>query len=448
MNETALATPLLIWGGIVLFVFITVVLAFRNAWQVASPNEALIISGMGGGKGGRSFKIAVGQGSLVIPAFQTAKRLSLVLHEAQLRVDCVTVQGIPVTVQGVCIYKVASDPESITNAAQRFLGQEDTMESNIQTFGDGHLRSIVGKLTVEQLISDRAALTDQTREAMKVDMAALGLQCESLQIKEITDPTNYIQNLAKPHIADVQKAARIAQAAADQAASIAEQQANAAKAQAASESAVKQAQYAADTAKAQATANQSGPLADAQAQQNVVVEETKLVELRAAQKERQLDVDVRKVADAAAYQTQTVAQGDAAATIAKANADATRIKVAAAADAEAKTVVGAAEGSAIAARGNAEAAVVQAKALAEAAGKKAMAEALGTNQEAVISQNIAERMPEIVAAAAAPFASIKDLVVVNGGAGMNDMVGAVIAGVWKFLPAIREGMKSIGKGQE
>ena len=154
------------------------------------------------------------------------------------------------------------------------------------------------------------------------------------------------------------------------------------------------------------------------------------------------------MADATAYQTQTVAQGEAAATIAKANADATRIKVAAAADAEAKTVVGTAEGSAIAARGNAEAAVVQAKALAEAAGKKAMAEALGTNQEAVISQNIAEHMPEIVAAAAAPFASIKDLVVVNGGAGMNDMLGAVIAGTWKFLPAIREGMKSISKGQE
>ena len=201
MDQVSAATPLLVWGVLVLVVIIFMFVTFRGAWQVASPNEALIISGMGGGKGGRSFKIAVGQGSLVIPGFQTAKRLSLVLHEAQLRVDCVTVQGIPVTVQGVCIYKVAADPESITNAAQRFLGQEDTMESNIQTFGDGHLRSIVGKLTVEQLISDRAALTDQTREAMKVDMAALGLQCESLQIKEITDPTNYIQNLAKPHIA-------------------------------------------------------------------------------------------------------------------------------------------------------------------------------------------------------------------------------------------------------
>jgi len=442
MNESWLALPLIIYAIVALggvFVFLMIV---RSMWQVASPNEALIVSGMGGGKGGRSFKIVTGAGTFVLPGFQTARRLSLVLHEAQLGIDCVTKQGIPVSLQGVCMYKIAADNESITNAAQRFLGQEQTMEKNIQTLADGHFRSITGNLTVEQLITDRVALTDATRDAMKGEMGALGLQIESLQIKEITDPTNYIENLALPHIADVKKAARIAQAAADQAASIAEQEAAAAKAQAASISAVKQAEYAAATAKAKATADQSGPLADAQAQQSVVVEETKLVELRAAQKERQLDVDVRKVADATAYQTQTVAQGEAQATIARATAEAQRVKLAAAADAEARTVTGAAEGSAIAARGNAEAAVVQAKALAEAAGIEARAKALATNQEAVISQTIATSLPDIVRAAAEPFSHIGDLFVLNGGEGMQGMLNGIIGSALKILPGVREAMRN------
>jgi flotillin len=409
--------------AIAVLVFVTILV--RSMWKVASPNEALIVSGMGGGKEGRTFKIVTGGGTLVIPGMQTALRLSLNLHEAQLAVQCVTKQGIPVIIQGVCIYKISDDPASITNAARRFLGQERTMDSNIQNLFDGHLRSIVGTLTVEQLISDRVALTDATRDAAKVEVENLGLKIDSLQIKDIGDPTGYIENLAKPHIAAVQQAARIAQAQADQA-------------EAASLSAIQQAQYAANTSEAQAQSAQQGPLATAKSQQEVVVQQTKLAQLKADQTEQELQVSVRKPADAEAYRLQRVAEGQRAATIAQAEADAQRIKLAAEA-----------EGGAITVKGTAEADVVRLKLTAEADGIKARAAALATNSEAVISQKIAELIPAIVREAAAPFANIKELVVTSGGEGLNNMVTGTIASVGAVLPALRKAFTGDnGKSEE
>src|ERR1700693_747060 len=434
MEYITLALPVI--GLIAVVIFLLVLI--RSMWQVAAPNEALIISGLGGGRAGRTFKIVTGGGSLVIPGLQTARRLSLNLREANLSVQCVTTQGIPVVIQGVCIYKISDDPESITNAARRFIGQNDeSLDGNIQNLFDGHLRSIIGALTGEQLIRDRVALTDATREAAKSEVENLGLKIDSLQIKHIGDPPEYIANLAKPHIASVQQAARIAQAAADQAATIAEQQADAAKAQAASESAIKQAQYAANTNVAKAEADQQGPLASAVAQQKVIVEATKVAQLAAERTEQELQVSVRKPADAEAYKIQRLAEGQRAATIAAAEADARRVRLAAEAEAQAKKVTGEADGAATSARGLAEAEVIKAKALSEADGIKARSEALAANQEAVIAQKIAELLPQIVAEAARPFANIKDLLVLNGGEGLNGMLTGTVASVVALLPRLR-----------
>lgn len=400
----------------IVFVFTMV---FKSLWRVASPNEAFIISG-GGGGGGRSFKIVTGRGTLVIPGIQTVTKLSLNLHEANLKVQCPTSQGIPVIIEGVCIYKVGNDEVSITNAASRFLGQEQTMDSNMLNLLDGHLRSIIGTLTVENLLRDRASLTDATRETSKVEVEALGLLIESLQIKNIGDPTGYIENLAKPHIATVQQAARVAQAAADQAATIAEQEANAAKASAKADSEIKQATYAANIAKAKATADQQGPLATAQATQTVIEEQTKVTMLEAARKSKQLDIDVRVVADAEAYRAEKIAQGQ---------------KLAAIAEAEGKAAV-------ITQQGNAEAAVIKAKQLAEADGIAARAAALATNQEAVIAQKLAEMMPQIITAAASPLGNIDNLVVTNGGDGLMAMITSVITQAGAVLPILRKSLES------
>src|SRR5439155_22074375 len=146
---------------------------------------------------------------------QALRRLSLELREAELAIDCVTHQGIPMGIQGVVIFKVGDDFASIANAARRFLDQQDQMEARVHHVFTGHLRAIVGNMTVEEMIRDREKLTQLTRESSGVEMEKLGLIVDSLQIQEIDDPTGYIKNLAMPHAAAVQREARIAQAHAD-----------------------------------------------------------------------------------------------------------------------------------------------------------------------------------------------------------------------------------------
>jgi uncharacterized membrane protein YqiK len=366
------------------------------------------------------------------------RRLSLDLREAELEIECVTQQGIPVHIKGVVIYKVGDDLSSIANAARRFLDQQEKMDLRIQNVFAGHLRAIVGSLTVEELIRERDKLTQATRAASGSEMEKLGLVIDSLLIQEIDDPTGYIQNLAKPHAAAVLKEARIAQALADQEATQREQESIAAKAQAQRDSQIKQAGYQAEVDQAKAQSEQSGPLADAIARQKVVVEMTKIAELEAAKKEQELLVTVRRPADAAAYEKKTNASAQRDADIAaaearakqielQAQADAMKTKLAAAATAEQIASIGQAEASATRAKGQAEGEAINARGLAEAAAIKARAEALAQNQEAVIGQQLAEQWPKIVEAAAGAFKNIDNLTVLNGARGMTEILGDVVA---------------------
>src|SRR5438874_2792922 len=189
-------------------------------FKVAEPNEALIISGLRahhgpeGDAAGLGFKIVVGKGVFVIPGLQKVRRLSLDIHETELDLECVTTQGIPIGVRAVVIYKIADDFASIANAARRFLDQEDQMDVKVHRVFAGHLRSIIGNMTVEDLIRNREELTRATRESSATEMQRLGLTIDSLQIQEIDDPTGYIENVAAPEAARVGKEARIAQAGA------------------------------------------------------------------------------------------------------------------------------------------------------------------------------------------------------------------------------------------
>jgi flotillin len=232
------------------------IIVFKLMWRVAEPNEALIISGSRhkteGLDEGMGFRVVTGRGTLVVPGIQVVRKLSLDLNETDLAVECVTKQGIPVGVRGVVIFKVGDDFVSIANAARRFLDQQKMMPMRVHNVFAGHLRSIVGGLTVEEMIRDRDKLTEQTRAASGAEMEKLGLIIDSLQIQEIDDPTSYIQNLAQPHAAAVQRDARIAQAEADRIATEAEQQAAAAKAAAYREAQIRQAGYRAETDQADA----------------------------------------------------------------------------------------------------------------------------------------------------------------------------------------------------
>src|SRR5205085_6182088 len=193
---------------------------------------------------------------------QTVRRLSLDLRESELSIDCVTHQGIPLGIRGVVIFKVGDDFTSIANAARRFLDQQDEMDARVHNVFAGHLRAIVGNMTVEEMIRDREKLTQLTRESSGTEMEKLGLIVDSLQIQEIEDPTGYIENLGRPHAAAVASQARIAQAAADREATEREQEADALKAEARRHSQIKQAGFPAEVDQASAQANQAGPLTD------------------------------------------------------------------------------------------------------------------------------------------------------------------------------------------
>jgi uncharacterized membrane protein YqiK len=437
--------------------------ATKAMWKVAEPNEALIISGLTRATlenaDGMDFKIVTGKGALVIPGLQTVRPLALTLNETELKVSCVTSQGIQVIVEGVVIYKIGDAPPFIANAARRFLGQQPKMESQVYNVFEGHLRSIIGSMTVEEIIRERDKLASLVRSASGVEMEKLGLVVDSLQIKDLQDPTGYIQNLAKPHIAQVKMEARIAEATRNREAAEKEAEAAALIADAQSVSAIRQSAAQANAERARANASQAGPLAEATARQQVVVQETEVAKLEADREEQKLQTTIRKPADAKAYAQRTEAEAQKSADISaaeararrtelEAQANARRVEVeaqanatAAAAMAGATKVTGEAEAAATRARGEAAASAVKAKALAEAEGIRARGEALETNQDAVISQQLAENMPAIVSAAAEPFAHVDQLTVLNGGDGLNNMVGGILSQVGGFLPSLASALR-------
>jgi uncharacterized membrane protein YqiK len=449
------------------------IILFKLMWRVAEPNEALIISGSrhrtAGLDEGMGFRVVTGRGTLVVPGIQVVRKLSLDLNETDLAVECVTKQGIPVGVRGVVIFKVGDDFVSIANAGRRFLDQQKMMPLRVHNVFAGHLRSIVGGLTVEEMIRDRDKLTEQTRAASGAEMEKLGLIIDSLQIQEIDDPTAYIKHLARPHAAAVERDARIAQAEADRTATEAEQQAVAAKAGAFRQAQILQAGYQAEIDRAGAKARQAGPLAEATARQEVVVQETRAAELEADLSEKKLQSEIRKPADARAYETVTVAaaardaqisaaEGHARETELHAVADATRVKAAANAEADATKArgdaaahatkaTGEAEAAAARARGLAAAEAAKARGLAEADAIAARANALADNQEAVIAQQLAERWPEIVAAGANAFGNVDQMIVLNGAEGVADMFAKALTLGGTGLGLARSLLSSMSDGR-
>jgi uncharacterized membrane protein YqiK len=341
-------------------------------------------------------------------------------------------------VRGVVIYKVGDDMISVANAARRFLDQQNQMDQRVHNLFAGHLRAIIGNMTVEEMIRDREKLTQLTREHAGTEMEKLGLIVDSLQIQEILDPTGYIKNLALPHQSAVEREARIARAQADREATEKEQEAEAQKALARRDSSIRQAGYQAEVDQAAALAKQSGPLSDATARQKVVVEETRISELEAERTEKLLLVQVRKPADARAYEQVTLARASREAHIHEAEArareievqaaaDAARVKLAAGAMAERVRLEGESEAAANEARGRADGEAIRARGMAEADTIKARAEALAGNQEAIIGQQLAENWPAIVEAAAKPFGDIDQLIVLNGAQGISDTLAQALS---------------------
>ncbi|MGZ6826036.1 MAG: SPFH domain-containing protein [Mycobacteriales bacterium] len=287
-------------------------------YQVPSPNEAMLISGGKQRQTGDStlpFRIVSGHGAFVMPVFRKASFLSLAMREAVVTDDCVTQQGITLLVKAVIAFKVGSDSASIAAAAQRFLDDQDHMDALTGQIFAGHLRSIVGSMTVESIIRERQTLAENVLDASKVEMGHLGLTVDSLQIQSIDDKgSGYITALAAPHQATVNQAAKIAQAAADQASAMAQQESDRNQAEFARQTAIARAQYQAEIDQAQATAAQAGPLAEARAQQAVLEEQALVAKKNAELREAELIAEIVKPAEADAERIRTLARAQAEAT--------------------------------------------------------------------------------------------------------------------------------------
>ncbi|MFI1287768.1 MULTISPECIES: SPFH domain-containing protein [unclassified Streptomyces] len=373
-------------------------------WHVPAPDQAMLISGSKRRAEDTQFRIVTGHGSFVFPVKQKARLLSLALREAEITEDCVTQQGIRLRARAVAVFKVGDDPASIANAARRFLAEQNAMEELVGRIFAGHLRSIIGGLTVEQIIRERDRVAQEVKEASHTEMEKLGIVVDALQIQEIEDVSGYIDNLAAPHAAAVASQARIAQAKADQEAAEREQQAAALKAEYERDTAIKRAGFLAETEQSNARAAQAGPLAQARATQEVTEEQTALARRQAELAAQRLEAEVRRPADAEAYRQRTLAE---------AHRDQAKFE----ADGAAYT----------------ERTIAQAQADANNARAASLRDG---NQELIAANRVVENLP-VLADAAARGLSGATLTVLNGATGVSEVASGIVGQGMAILDALR-----------
>src|SRR5437762_8915153 len=411
MPEFLTSSPFL---GVAVVVIILLLIAFvASRYKVAGANEALIVAGSRGSKvrdergqpvspaGDKGVKVVVGGGTLVFPLVNRVGKLKLTARQIGVQLtDAVTSQGIKVQVQGVATFKIGRDVESLRNAAERFLdAKPEQVDSIVKNVLEGSLRSIVGTLTIEELIRDRQKLLQQVQDAAKGDLATSGLVIDAFTIQSFSDESSYIELLGQQSVATITRDARMAKAATDQEAAVREAQAQQVKINAARDVSLREAETKTQVAAAQARADQAGPLAQAEATQEVVRKQTELAQLEADRKEKELLSTIVKPAAADAQAVIARAEGEKRARIAAAEADAETTRL----------------------EGGAEAQIVLTKGEAEAKALAMRADAYKQFNEAAIIQTVLAALPDIVRAAAEPMGHIDSLTVMSAD-GASDIV--------------------------
>jgi flotillin len=426
MPDFLTSTPFLGVAGVVIILLLIAFVASR--YHVAGANEALIVAGSRGAKvrdekgqavsqrGDKGVKVVVGGGTFVLPLVNRVGRLKLTARQISVQLaDAVTSQGIKVQVQGVATFKIGRDVESLRNAAERFLdAKPEQVDSIVKNVLEGSLRSIVGTLTIEELIRDRQKLLQQVQDAAKGDLATSGLQIDAFTIQSFSDESNYIELLGKQSVATVTRDARMAQASTDQEAAVREAQAQQIKINAARDVSLREAETKTQVAAAQARADQAGPLAMAEAQQEVVRKQTELAQLEADRKEKELLSSTVKPAAADAQAVIARAEGAKRARIASAEADAETTRL----------------------EGGAEAQIVLTKGEAEAKALAMRADAYRQFNDAAIIQTVLAALPDIVRAAAEPISHIDSLTVMSAD-GASELVRNATRSVIESTTAIK-----------
>lgn len=421
---------------IVIFILVSV---FVGRYVKVGPDEALIVSGrkkrLANGQV-VGFRIVKGGATFVWPILEISKTISLRTMPLDVNSSAYTSQGVQVTVDGIAQVKIDSTEEAIATAAEQFLSlKEDEIRRIATQTLEGHLRSIVGNLTVEEINQNRDAFAQKVQELAAGDLANMGLKIISFTIREISDKNGYLESLGKAQIARVQRDAVIGQAEAKRDADIKSAEAM---------QAGQTARYLAETKVAEANRDKEMKMADYQASINerkaeadlaydkkrYVIEqdvqkeamqveiikkqkEIELQEQEALRKEKELDALIRKPADAQKYKTEIESEADRIRKSKEAEGQSYAIKAEGAAKAEAIRLAGLADAEILKVRGEAEAEIIRAKGQAEAEALAKKAEAYKLFNDAAIAQMVIEKLPEIAAAIAQPLSKTEKIVMIG-----------------------------------
>src|SRR5438876_7101803 len=443
-------------GGWIIIAIIGIALVFFVGFLVVlsrytkvGPNEVLVVSGRkhryldpDGTDRVRGFRIVKGGGTFVYPIIEKIDILSLELLTIDVNTpEVYTSKGVPVKVDGVAQIKVKGDDISIATAAEQFLskGVEEIKNIAMQTL-EGHLRAILGTMTVEDIYQNRDAFASKVQEVAAGDMANMGLGIVSFTIRDIRDTQGYLDALGKPRIAQVKRDAVIAQAEADRDAMIRSAQATQAgqEAKFIADTKIAEAQrdYQSNVAQYQAAVNQkkaeadlaydlqkykTGQLVKAEEVQVNIIEKQKQIELQQQEilrKQRELEANVQKPADAERYRVETLANARKFQITAEADGAAAASKATGFAAADVAKATGLAEAEANKARGLAEAAIIQAQGKATAEAMSMKAESFKQYNEAAVIEMIIRVLPEIAGKISEPLSKMEKMVIINSGNGV------------------------------
>lgn len=460
---------------VVIFFFATI---WASRYTKVGPNEVLIVSGRrhrfvdaAGNPYEAGFRIVKGGGTFVIPVIEKIDILSLELLTIDVQTpEVYTSKGVPVKVDGVAQIKVKGDDISISTAAEQFLSKSTEEIKNVATQTlEGHLRAILGTMTVEDIYQNRDAFAAKVQEVAAGDMASMGLAIVSFTIRDIRDSQGYLEALGKPRIAQVKRDALIAQAEADRDAMIRSSQATQAGqeakfladtkiADAKREYEVNLAQYAAAVNQRKAESDlaydlqkfKTGQLVKAEEVQVTIIEKQKQIELQEQEikrKQRELEADVQKPADAERYKIETIAAGRKFQLETEAAGAANATKAKGLADADVAKAVGLAEAEANKARGLAEAAIIQAQGEATARSMEVKAEAFKQYNEAAVVQMIVEMLPALAAQVSEPLSKTERIVMINNGDGSKGGTASRLTGdltqILSQLPPVVESLTGL-----
>jgi flotillin len=458
-------------------VLLTLVWVFFSRYTKVGPNEVLIVSGIkrkvvdpDGVQRVRGFRIVKGGGTFVIPIFEKLDILSLELMTIDVQTpEVYTSKGVPVKVDGVAQVKVKGDDISIATASEQFLGKSTDEIRNIATQTlEGHLRAILGTMTVEEIYQNRDAFASKVQEVAAGDMANMGLGIVSFTIRDIRDGQGYLDALGKPRIAQVKRDAQIAQAEADRDAMIKSSQATQAgqEAKFAADSKIAEAQrdYQSNVAQYQAAVNQkkaeadlaydlqkykTGQLVKAEEVQVQIIEKQKQIELQQQEilrKQRELEANVQKPADAERYKLETLATAKKFQLETEAAGAASATKATGFANADVNKATGIADAEANKAKGLAQADIIMAQGKANAEATRLKAEAFQQYNEAAVIELLVKVLPEIAGRISEPLSKMEKMVIINSGNGPGGGASKLTGDVTQIisqLPPVLESLTGV-----